>query len=137
MDTSKANNVAPAGSTSDPQRDLVRNDLSTYHNGNGDNELQEVNGDEDCLGNDSVIEESEEFKFLLSLLVENQEMRDIYEKNTKSGDFYYLVCGGIGEKVGKLYRGCASLVQHARTISKTKRKGAHKAFGHLICKVLG
>ena len=105
--------------------------------GNGDNELEEADGDEDCSGNDSVVEESEEFKFPLSLFVENQEMRDFYEKNTESGDFYCLVCGGIGEKVGKSYRGCAGLVQHARTISKTKRKGAHRAFGHLICKVLG
>jgi hypothetical protein len=192
-DTSKANNVAPAGSASDPQRDtgqewpvkspqpspppsgsgwlevksnpspssrtvseLDQGKVAAMHmqqkavtccnqffvkrvdlDGNGDNELEEADGDEDCSGNDSVVEESEEFKFLLSLFVENQEMRDFYEKNTESGNFYCLVCGGIGEKVGKSYRGCAGLVPHARTISKTKRKGAHRAFGHLICKVLG
>ncbi|KAJ6753857.1 hypothetical protein OIU79_026647 [Salix purpurea] len=42
-----------------------------------------------------------------------------------------------GEKAGKSYRGCASLLQHARTIWKKKRNGPHRAFGHLICKVLG
>ncbi|CAK7327646.1 unnamed protein product [Dovyalis caffra] len=104
---------------------------------NGDKELEQVDGDEGCPGNDNVVEESEEFKFFLSLFVENKEMRDFYEKNTESGDFYCLVCGGIGEKVGKVYRGCTGLVQHARAISKTKRKRAHRAFGHLICKVLG
>ncbi|KAJ6751989.1 hypothetical protein OIU85_002412 [Salix viminalis] len=105
--------------------------------GNGDNELDEADGDDDCSWNDSVVEESEEFKFFLSFFVENQEMRDFYEKNTERGDFYCLVCGGKGEKVGKSYRGCASLLQHARTIWKKKRNGPHRAFGHLICKVLG
>ncbi|KAF9666706.1 hypothetical protein SADUNF_Sadunf16G0256700 [Salix dunnii] len=105
--------------------------------GNGDNELDEADGDDDCSWNDSVVEESEEFKFFLSFFVENQEMRDFYEKNTERGDFYCLVCRGKGEKVGKSYRGCASLLQHARTIWKKKRHGPHRAFGHLICKVLG
>lgn len=105
--------------------------------GNEDNGLDEFDGDVHCYYHDNDVEESEEFKFLLSLFVENQEIRDFYEKNNENGDFYCLICGGIGEKVGKVYRGCTGLVQHARTISKTKRKGAHRAFSHLICKVLG
>ncbi|KAJ6292980.1 hypothetical protein OIU78_025039 [Salix suchowensis] len=105
--------------------------------GNEDNRLDEVDGDEHCYYYDNDVEESEEFKFLLSLFVENQEIKDFYEKNNENGDFYCLICGGIGEEVGKVYRGCTGLVQHARAISKTKGKRAHRAFSHLICKVLG
>ncbi|KAL9403721.1 hypothetical protein Peur_000693 [Populus x canadensis] len=133
-DTNKANNVVPAGSASDPQRDPCQEWLvnspqpspppsrsgwlevksnpspssrtiseldqgkvaamhmqqkavkstSTYLfnkccnqffvkrvdlDGNGENELEEADGDEDCSGNDSVVEESEELKFLLSLFL--------------------------------------------------------------------
>ncbi|XP_050368014.1 uncharacterized protein LOC126786286 isoform X2 [Argentina anserina] len=34
-------------------------------------------------------------------------------------------------------RGSAGLVQHAVTVSKTKKKRAHRAFGQVVCRVLG
>lgn len=93
--------------------------------------------DEDYWGDDSDVEESDEFEFLLGLFVENRELRDFYERNQDSGDFYCLVCGGIGVKVGKTFRGCVGLVHHAVAISKTRRKKAHRVFGQVICRVLG
>ncbi|XVE53126.1 hypothetical protein DITRI_Ditri02bG0179300 [Diplodiscus trichospermus] len=82
-------------------------------------------------------EESEVNKFFMGIFVNNSELRDYYEENHEKGEFFCLVCGGLGENVGKKFKGCVGLVQHCMSISKTKRKTGHRAFGLVVCKVLG
>ena len=48
-----------------------------------------------------------------------------------------MVCGGIGKKVWKRFKDCLGLLQHSTAISNTKKKQAHRAFGKVVCKVLG
>lgn len=93
--------------------------------------------DDDEETSEEESEENEEFGFFFKMFVEDCELRTYYEKNHETGDFCCLVCGGIGKKVWKRFKGCVGLVQHAATISKTKRKRAHRAFGQVVCKVLG
>ncbi|XP_024171519.1 uncharacterized protein LOC112177462 [Rosa chinensis] len=88
--------------------------------------------EEDCKVGD---EENEEYKLLLNLFVEESGLRSYYEGNWDSGDFYCLVCGGLGKT--KKIKGCTGLVQHAVSISKTKKKRAHRAFAQVVCRVLG
>ncbi|XWS10114.1 hypothetical protein CRYUN_Cryun39dG0047800 [Craigia yunnanensis] len=82
-------------------------------------------------------EESEVNKFFMGIFVNNSELRDYYEENHEKGEFFCLVCGGIGENVGKKFKGCVGLVQHCMSVSKTKRKTGHRDFGLVVCKVLG
>ena len=82
-------------------------------------------------------EENEEFRFFMKMFMEDNELRSYYQKNYESGDFYCLVCGGIGKKVWKKFKDCMGLLHHSTSILKTKRKRAHRAFGQVICKVLG
>ncbi|WCJ32276.1 hypothetical protein M5689_013713 [Euphorbia peplus] len=101
--------------------------------GEEDDEFFEEDGGNGSLG----LEESEEFKFFFSLFVENREMRNFYENSQENGVFYCLLCGGVGRPGGKLFSSCHGLVQHSNQILKTKRKKAHRAFGLVICRVLG
>jgi hypothetical protein len=108
------------------------------------NEDRDEDEDEDDNGDDEDNEmseegsdENEESRFFLMMFVEDSELRSYFEKNYETGDFCCLVCRGIGKKVWKRYKGCAGLIQHSIAISKTKRKQAHRAFGHVVCKVLG
>ncbi|GMJ10118.1 hypothetical protein like AT1G78810 [Hibiscus trionum] len=83
-------------------------------------------------------EEKNEFDmFFMSTFVDNSELRGYYEENHEKGEFFCLVCGGIGENLGKKFKGCVGLVQHCMSISKTKCKTGHRAFGLVVCKVLG
>ncbi|KAI8552440.1 hypothetical protein RHMOL_Rhmol06G0266900 [Rhododendron molle] len=101
--------------------------------------------DDDCGGGSDDDEddfmdeedESEEYKFFVKVLEEDGELRGFYEKNCESGEFCCLVCGGIGKKVGKRFKGCVALVQHSNGIAKTKKRRAHRAFAQVVCKVLG
>ncbi|XP_042476225.1 nucleolar protein dao-5-like [Macadamia integrifolia] len=95
-----------------------------------DNEVEEELTTDD-------INESEEFKFFMGIFTDDTCLKDYYEKNWESGEFCCLVCGGTGKKVLKRFKNCFALVQHSTTISKTKRKVAHRAFGRAICQVLG
>ncbi|KAM5586264.1 hypothetical protein ABKV19_005259 [Rosa sericea] len=88
--------------------------------------------EDDCKVGDG---ENEEYKLLLNLFVEESGLRSYYEGNWDSGDFYCLVCGGLGKT--KKIKGCTGLVQHAVSISKTKKKRAHRAFAQVVCRVLG
>lgn len=81
--------------------------------------------------------ECEEYRFLLDVFVNDEKLREYYEKNNGSGWFCCLVCGGIGEKVNKRYKDCLGLVQHANEISKTKGKRLHKVLVKVLCDVLG
>lgn len=101
--------------------------------------------DDDCGGGSDDDEddfmdeedESEEYKFFVKVFEEDGELRGFYERNCESGEFCCLVCGGIGKKVGKRFKGCVALVQHSNGIAKTKKRRAHRAFAQVVCKVLG
>ena len=82
-------------------------------------------------------EECEEFKFFLKVFKENSELRSYYENNFEGGEFCCLVCGGIGKKVWRRFKDCLGLLQHSITIKNTKYKQVHRAYGQVICKVLG
>lgn len=91
--------------------------------------------DED--GNTDASNNAKEFHFFLQLFIDNDKLREFYVKNFKGGEFCCLVCSGIGNKVWKRYIGCVALVQHSNSILKTKKKVAHRAYGKVICQVLG
>ncbi|GAB2278034.1 hypothetical protein Dimus_012733 [Dionaea muscipula] len=78
-----------------------------------------------------------EFGFFCKLFEGDEELRGYYEKKYENGEFVCLVCGGIKQKLRKKYGNCISLAQHCITVSKTKKKRAHRAYGQVICKVLG
>jgi hypothetical protein len=61
---------------------------------------------------------------------------DVFD-NSKKGDFYCLVCGGIKKKMWKRFKDCVALIQHSTTVLRTKRKRAHRAFAQVVCKVIG
>ncbi|KAA3467753.1 Methylthioribose-1-phosphate isomerase [Gossypium australe] len=92
--------------------------------------------DEDDLMDEDGSNDSNEFNFFLSLFTENNELRSYYETHCRDGDFWCLVCRGIGKKDWRIFKDCVGLIQHSTAISKTKRKQAHRAFGQVICKVL-
>ncbi|CAM8900903.1 unnamed protein product [Rhodiola kirilowii] len=81
-------------------------------------------------------DECEEYKFLVKLFAEDQDLRDYYKRSWGSGAFSCLVCWGNVEKLNKRYKDCVALVQHCVSISRTKRKIAHRAYGKLICELL-
>ncbi|XP_017642529.1 uncharacterized protein LOC108483573 [Gossypium arboreum] len=91
---------------------------------------------EDDLMDDDGSNDSNEFNFFLRLFTENDELRSYYETYCRDGDFWCLVCRGIGKKDWRIFKDCVGLIQHSTAISKTKRKQAHRAFGQVICKVL-
>ncbi|TYJ17663.1 hypothetical protein E1A91_A09G068200v1 [Gossypium mustelinum] len=93
-------------------------------------------------GDDDDFDEEEEEKnevdmFFIRIFVNNSELRGYYEENHEKGEFFCLVCGGIGENLGKKFQVCIGLVQHCMSISKTKCKTGNRAFGLVVCKVLG
>lgn len=103
-----------------------------------DEEIEDVEyGDEDYLVEKKEQQGGEEYNFFLDMFKSNVEVRKFYERNYENGEFLCLVCGGIGEKIGKKYKACLDVLQHSIAISKKKRRVAHRAFGQVICKVLG
>lgn len=86
---------------------------------------------------EEVEEEDDELSFFFKLFSEDCELKGYYLKNRDNGDFYCLVCGAIGKKAWKKFKGCVSLLHHATSILKTKRKRAHRAFAQVVCKLLG
>ncbi|XP_031739993.1 uncharacterized protein LOC101207110 isoform X2 [Cucumis sativus] len=103
---------------------------------NADSESDEEEEEED--EDDWEMMESKEYKFFLKMFVENEELRVYYEKNCESGLFCCLVCGGMGKKKsGKRFENCLGLVQHSLSISRTKKKRAHRAFGLVVSRVFG
>ncbi|KAA8524004.1 hypothetical protein F0562_010565 [Nyssa sinensis] len=79
----------------------------------------------------------EECEFFFKVFMEDAELRGYHEKNYEGGDFCCLVCSGIGKKVGKRFKHCVALVQHSISMTNTKKKWAHRAYGQVICEVLG
>ncbi|KAL5565084.1 hypothetical protein UlMin_028248, partial [Ulmus minor] len=94
--------------------------------------------EDDCKDEDGdASKESKEFNFFLKLFMEDSNLRDFYVKNYKGGEFCCLVCGGIRKKVWKRFPGSVALVQHSTATLKTNKKLAHRAYGQVICQVLG
>ncbi|GAU44875.1 hypothetical protein TSUD_99750 [Trifolium subterraneum] len=96
--------------------------------------------DEDESDDESVEncdEESEEYKFFKKVFAEDDGLRKYYENNSKKGDFYCLVCGGIKKKMWKRFKDCVALVQHSTAVLRTKRKRAHRAYAQVVCKLVG
>ncbi|KAF2287312.1 hypothetical protein GH714_039604 [Hevea brasiliensis] len=56
-----------------------------------DNKFEEEDEGDDSFGDDNDVEETDEYKFFFGLFVEHRELRDFYEKNQETGDFYCLV----------------------------------------------
>uniref|UniRef100_A0A803N9Z9 Uncharacterized protein n=2 Tax=Chenopodium quinoa TaxID=63459 RepID=A0A803N9Z9_CHEQI len=73
----------------------------------------------------------------MKVFEEQEELRGYYKKNCENGEFYCLVCGALAGKLSRKYKNCVAVVQHSVTISSTKKRKAHRAFGHVICKILG
>ncbi|KAF8025885.1 hypothetical protein BT93_F2646 [Corymbia citriodora subsp. variegata] len=114
--------------------------------GDGEEEEEEEEDDDDgdemeddhVEGDTGRLEESEEYKFLLDVFVKDRDLREYYEKNHESGDFWCFVCGAQGGKMsGRKFKNCFGVLQHSISISKTKKRQAHRAFGLVICRVMG
>ncbi|XP_039025672.1 uncharacterized protein LOC120159073 isoform X2 [Hibiscus syriacus] len=109
--------------------------LSATAESDSDEDDDEDDNEDDLMDEDGS-KDGEEFSFFLRLFTENNRLRSYYETHCRDGDFFCLVCRGIGKKAWRTFKDCAGLVQHSTAISKTKRKRAHRAFGQAICKVL-
>ncbi|KAH1144531.1 hypothetical protein GLYMA_12G229800v4 [Glycine max] len=121
--------VGDAGSDGDEDN----NDYAGSDRDEDDDEEEEE--EDELVDNDS--KECEEYKFFEKLFAEDGDLRRYYESNHKEGDFYCLVCGGIGKKVWKRFKDCVGLIHHSTAILKTKRKRAHRAYARVICKIVG
>lgn len=128
--------MAPASAEEQARHHALQlhNACLEFFRGNAEeNESEEEEEDDDCRVGDG--ENDEEYKLLLNLFVEKSELRSYYEVNWENGEFYCLVCGGLGKM--KRIKGCVGLVQHSISISNTKKKMAHRAFAQIVCRVLG
>ncbi|CAL9091896.1 unnamed protein product [Musa textilis] len=79
----------------------------------------------------------EAFKFFMELFDKDDELTEYYKKNHDKGEFSCFACAAIGTKRVRKFGNCLGLVQHANSISKTKRRGAHRALARAVCQVLG
>ncbi|URE06769.1 mitogen-activated protein kinase [Musa troglodytarum] len=79
----------------------------------------------------------EAFKFFMELFEKDDELTEYYKKNHDKGEFSCFACAAIGTKRVRKFGNCLGLVQHANSISKTKRRGAHRALARAVCQVLG
>lgn len=92
---------------------------------------------EDDDGDEEEYDEEEAFEFFIMMFGEDEKLREYYKTKCENGEFYCLACGVIANKLGRKYKDCVALVQHSVTISKTKKKIAHRAYGRVVCQVLG
>ncbi|KAF7836643.1 uncharacterized protein G2W53_011502 [Senna tora] len=100
-----------------------------------DDDGNDVEDEEDDVDDD---DDEEIGDFFTKLFAENNELRKYYQKCCEGGAFRCLVCGVVDHKnCGKRFHDCVGLVQHAMTISRTKTRRAHRAFGNAVCEVLG
>ncbi|XP_064953022.1 uncharacterized protein LOC135609505 isoform X1 [Musa acuminata AAA Group] len=103
---------------------------------------EEDDSDEDEEDEEDDMEENDgakmgPFRFFTELFVKDGELREYYEKNYEKGEFSCFACAGIGSKRVRRFRNCMGLVQHAKSTSKAKRRGAHRALAKAVCQVLG
>ncbi|KAK1418106.1 hypothetical protein QVD17_27245 [Tagetes erecta] len=92
--------------------------------------------DDDMISDED--DEDKEFDFILKLIDGDEEMKGYYVKHCGGGgEFLCLVCGGASGKYGKKFKDCIALVQHSISIAKTNKRRSHRAYGKVVCKVLG
>ncbi|KAH7657782.1 Armadillo-like helical-containing protein [Dioscorea alata] len=111
---------------------------SSSDDGDDDDEVEE--DEKDVMEEDDDEEgdaEARAFRFFLGLFEKNGALRRYYEKNWEKGEFFCFVCRATGMKVGKRFLNCVGLVQHSKSISKTKRREAHRGFANAVCRVMG
>lgn len=107
-------------------------------NGGSDGEDSDEDEDDDDMDQDEDDVKDEEYDFFCKLLNEDEELKGYHVKHCGGGgEFSCLVCGGANEKYRKRFKDCIALVQHSTSIAKTKKLRSHRAYGQVICKVLG
>jgi hypothetical protein len=116
--------LAPEGSDSD--EDVIEDEDKDEEDDESEDELVE-----------NCDEKSKEYRFFEKVFAEDVNLRKYYENNSKEGDFYCLVCGGIKKKMWKRFKDCVALIQHSTTVLRTKRMRAHRAYAQVVCKVVG
>ncbi|KAK4255906.1 hypothetical protein QN277_008836 [Acacia crassicarpa] len=118
-------------------RQACREFLFDYDDSDDEADEDDVEDDEDSFDDDD--DEAEEIaEFFSKLFGENNELRNYYHKCWERGEFRCLVCGLADNKnAGKRFHDCVGLVQHSMSISRTKNRRAHRAFGNAVCNVLG
>ncbi|MED6195140.1 hypothetical protein PIB30_035276 [Stylosanthes scabra] len=98
-----------------------------------DSDCDDIDDEDD---DDVELEEYEEY--FLRIFKEDDELRSYYQRRFENGEFCCLVCDAVGKKnSGKKYKDCVSLLQHAKSVLRTLKKGAHRAFAQAVCKVFG
>lgn len=94
--------------------------------------------DEDEMDEDCDDVENKDYEFLWNFFSKDDQLKGYYVKHCGGGgEFSCLVCGGTNSKLTKKYKDCIALVQHSVSVAKTKRIKSHRAYGKVICKVLG
>ncbi|XP_042754050.1 uncharacterized protein LOC111893402 isoform X2 [Lactuca sativa] len=111
------------------------------NSGSDDEESDEDDEDDDMDEEDGDVNEKE-YDFFWKMFNEDEELKGYYVKHCGGGgEFSCLVCGGVNEKKHlkrlKKFKECVALVQHSTSIAKTKKIRSHRAYGRVICKVLG
>ncbi|XP_076931808.1 uncharacterized protein LOC143597097 [Bidens hawaiensis] len=106
-----------------------------------DEELSDENEEDDFdedMGGDGENVDEKVGEFFRKLFSGDAELKDYYVKHCGGGgEFLCLVCGGANEKFGKRFKDCVALVQHSVSVAKTKKVRSHRAYGKVVCGVLG
>eukprot|EP00252_Welwitschia_mirabilis_P021162 TRINITY_DN5349_c0_g1_i1.p1 TRINITY_DN5349_c0_g1~~TRINITY_DN5349_c0_g1_i1.p1 ORF type:complete len:381 (+),score=56.68 TRINITY_DN5349_c0_g1_i1:211-1353(+) len=100
---------------------------------------EEEDESEDSSDDDDgyISKEDRVMKFFVDMFEKDAELRSYYEENCNCGSFECFVCSAIGQKIGKRFPNCDSLIQHALTLLKTKRMASHRGYGKALCAILG
>ncbi|CAN4117673.1 unnamed protein product [Withania somnifera] len=96
--------------------------------------------EEDVMEVEKVDKEEKNVSFFEKLFEEDGGLREYYVKNSESGggEFSCLVCCGVGKKGWKKrFKDCVALVQHSISIANANTRQAHRAYGQVICRILG
>ncbi|KAI4366053.1 hypothetical protein MLD38_021976 [Melastoma candidum] len=99
----------------------------------GDNNCEETKEEEEHMDAEKG---SEVFHFFMKLFMENANLKNYYEGNSRDGEFCCLVCGVEDEKTWKRFRGCQGLIQHTAMVLKTRQK-EHRAYERALKECLG
>lgn len=104
-----------------------------------DDEVEEDYEDEDEDDNEDGDDRFKQFEnFFIKVFMEDNELRWYYQRCFENGEFLCLVCAADKKNnKNKKYKDCMGLVQHSKLILRTANKVAHRAFGEVVCKVLG
>ncbi|KAJ7554785.1 hypothetical protein O6H91_05G008900 [Diphasiastrum complanatum] len=81
--------------------------------------------------------EQQAYKFFAKLFEDDLGIRKFYEENRNHGAFDCLVCFGSGTGTRRRYPDLVSLVQHAKTIIKTKKRFEHRGYCRAVSDLLG